>query len=207
MSTELAQYAHWRRRTPRAASYSCRRSPPRPMPSRSTPAANCRLKPPSIGTAIWLCGQASSLDEAGCSPVYARPFAPVRSCRFCTVDARSFQTVWLEDVCTAIERALERELTGVLHVAHPDPVPIRRFYEAIASLVDRRCRFVRLPAGPLLVALRSAERLGVALPISSENVLGLKHLHAVDLGPDLRRLDLSASIVRRCPGVAAAQLI
>ena len=89
-----------------------------------------------------------------------------------------------------IERALERELTGVLRVAHPDPVPIRRFYEAIASLVDRRCQFVRLPAGPLLMALRSAERLGVALPISSENVLGLKHLRAVDLGPDLRRLDL-----------------
>ena len=103
---------------------------------------------------------------------------------------QELQTVWLEDVCTAIERALERELTGVLHVAHPDPVPIRRFYEAIASLVDRRCRFVRLPAGPLLIALRSAERLGVALPISSENVLGLKHLRAVDLGPDLRRLDL-----------------
>ena len=98
--------------------------------------------------------------------------------------------MWLEDVCAAIDRALERELTGVLHAAHPDPVPIRRFYEAIASLVGRRCRFVRLPAGPLLVVLRGAERLGVMLPISSENVLGLKHLRAVDVRPDLRRLDL-----------------
>jgi nucleoside-diphosphate-sugar epimerase len=120
-----------------------------------------------------------------CDAIRARPLVPLLY-----GGRQEIQTVWLEDVCRAIERALERELTGVLHVAHPDAVPIRRFYEAIASLVDRRCRFVRLPAGPLLVALRGAERLGVVLPISSENVLGLKHLRAVEVEPDLERLGL-----------------
>lgn len=119
-----------------------------------------------------------------CDAIRARPLVPLLY-----GGRQELQTVWLQDVCTAIERAVERELTGVVHVAHPDPVPIRRFYEAVASLVDRRCRFVRLPAGPLLVALRTAERLGVMLPISSENMLGLKHMRAVDVGEDLRRLD------------------
>ena len=118
--------------------------------------------------------------------IRVRPFVPLLY-----GGRQELQTVWLDDVCEAIEQALEREVTGVVHVAHPNPVPIRRFYQAIALLVDRRCRFVRLPAGPLLLALRGAEKMGFHLPISSENVLGLKHLRAIDVAPDLKRLGVA----------------
>lgn len=101
------------------------------------------------------------------------------------------QTVWLDDVCLAIVNGLGRNLTGACCVAAPEAVPVRRFYRALAGLSARRCRFVRLPAAPALVALRLTEGLGLRLPISSENLLGLKRMRVWPVADDLRTLGVS----------------
>ena len=43
----------------------------------------------------------------------------------------------------------------------------------------------------MLAVLRLCETLGFRLPVSSDNLLGLKHLRAFDLADDVRRLGLS----------------
>lgn len=70
-------------------------------------------------------------------------------------------------------------------------MPIRRFYRELAALSGRRCRFVRLPGAPALLALRLTERLGLSLPISSDNLLGLKRMQVWPVADDLRTLGVT----------------
>jgi len=121
-----------------------------------------------------------------CASVRATPLVPLFY-----GGRQEIHALWVWDLCRAIESGLERNLTGIYRLAHPDAVPIRRLYEHIGGLVGHRCLFVPLPAAPVLLALRVGERLGVSLPITSDNVLGLKRLQAVDVRPDLARLGLA----------------
>lgn len=110
------------------------------------------------------------------------------------------QTVALEDVCEAIRLTIEKDLTGTLRVAEPEPVRLRDFYGEIARALDRRPRFARLPGGLTLLALQRAEKLGFRLPISSDNLLGLKRLRAFDLTTDIERLGFTPGPMRESLG-------
>ena len=101
------------------------------------------------------------------------------------------QTVHLADLCEAVARALERELTGALNVAEPAPLSLAAFLRAMVAHLGVRCVFLPLPFAPVLAALRAAEALGVPLPLRSESVLAIKGLRQVPVVEDLRRLDLS----------------
>ena len=100
------------------------------------------------------------------------------------------QTVHVDDVCEALARALERDLTGRLRVAEPDPPTLADFLRLLARRLDVRCLFVPLPYGPVLATLRGAEALGVPLPLRSESLLGLRGLRRVAVEDDLARLGL-----------------
>jgi NADH dehydrogenase len=102
-----------------------------------------------------------------------------------------FQTVWLEDVCEGVRVAIEKDLAGVLSLAEREPVELRDFYAAIARALGKRPRFLALPGDLTCLALRIAERLGFSLPLSSDNLLGLKHLRAVDLTDDLNQFGVT----------------
>jgi nucleoside-diphosphate-sugar epimerase len=100
------------------------------------------------------------------------------------------QTVHVDDFCLAVQRALEQELTGCFVVAEPDGLPLRDLVELLAAGLGRRARPIRLPAGPVLAALRVAERLRIPLPISSENVLGALALREQPSADDLQRIGI-----------------
>jgi nucleoside-diphosphate-sugar epimerase len=99
-------------------------------------------------------------------------------------------TVWVEDLCLAVERALQREWVGVLKVGERQPVPLSRFYGRIAHHLGVTRPALPLPGELTLWILRRAEQLRLPLPMTSENLLGLKHLISYDLDADLQRLDL-----------------
>jgi NADH dehydrogenase len=100
------------------------------------------------------------------------------------------QTVHVDDVCEAIARAIERDLTGAINVAEPAPRSFREVLRMAAERSGTRCLFVPLPFGPVLAAVRTMERLGVPTPLRSESLLGMQGLQAVPVEDDLRRLEL-----------------
>jgi len=101
------------------------------------------------------------------------------------------QTVHVADLCEAIGRALDRELTGALDVAEPEPLPLRTFLDLLAERLRVRCLFLPLPFRPVLATVRVIERLRLPFPLRSENLLGLQALRAVPVEASLRRLDLT----------------
>ena len=109
---------------------------------------------------------------------------------------QSYQTVAMADVCAGIAAILSRDLQGIFGLAEVAPVRLRDVYQAVAEALGKRARFLTLPGAPTLLGLRICERLGFRLPVSSDNLLGLKHLRAFDLAEDVRRLGLSPRTAR-----------
>jgi nucleoside-diphosphate-sugar epimerase len=101
------------------------------------------------------------------------------------------QTVHVADLCEAIVRAVDRGLTGRYVVAEPEGLELRELFHAIAARMGRRARLVPLPAAPLLVALRTAEAIGLRLPLTSENVLGARSLRTQPSEADLARIGVT----------------
>jgi len=100
------------------------------------------------------------------------------------------QTVHVDDLCEAIARILERDLTGVYNVAEPDPPTLAGFLRAMAARLGIRCVFVPLPFAPVLAAVRAMEAMRVPFPLRSESLLGLQGLRRVPVADDLGRLGL-----------------
>ena len=98
------------------------------------------------------------------------------------------QTVYIDDFCAAVHGALVSDRVGRYVVAEPEGLPVRDFFRLVAEKCGVRCRLVPLPTTPLLLALRAVERLGVALPISSENVLGMRSLRFQPSARDMEAL-------------------
>jgi NADH dehydrogenase len=101
------------------------------------------------------------------------------------------QTIHVEDVCEGIRRAIEAERTGTLLLAERDPVSLRELLAATARALGKRPRFLRLPGGIALPLLQAAENLGLSLPLSSDNLRGLRRLRAFEVAADLRGIGLS----------------
>jgi nucleoside-diphosphate-sugar epimerase len=101
------------------------------------------------------------------------------------------QTIWVNDLAEGIGRAVERRLTGTLTLGSEESVTLRDFYLAIMASENLRRPLVPAPGGLSLGALRLLEGMGVDLPLSSENLLGLQALRHFETKPSLDLLGLS----------------
>ena len=101
------------------------------------------------------------------------------------------QTVHIDDVCEAIARALERDLTGALNVAEPDPPSFADFLRLMRARLGVRCLLVPLPFAPTLALVRGFEALRLPFPLRSESLLGIRALRRVEVADDLRRLGMT----------------
>jgi NADH dehydrogenase len=102
------------------------------------------------------------------------------------------QTVHIDDLCAAIGTVALRRMTGTYTVAEPVPIPMRGFLELLAVRLGRRPIFVPLPMAPAYAAFRALEAMRIPFPVSSENLLGLRQMRAVDTRRDLERLGVRA---------------
>ncbi|MEQ1857435.1 MAG: NAD-dependent epimerase/dehydratase family protein [Longimicrobiales bacterium] len=104
---------------------------------------------------------------------------------------QKIQTVHVEDLSRAIALAVEKGMTGRYVVAEPEGIELRELFLEMGRQMGKTCRLVPLPAAPLLVLLRSAERLGVRLPLTSENVLGARSLRVQPSSSDLQKIGVT----------------
>jgi nucleoside-diphosphate-sugar epimerase len=110
--------------------------------------------------------------------------------------SQPLQTVHIDDLCAAIVGAVANGMAGRFTVAEPEPIAMRRFLEMLASRMGRRPLFVPFPLTPALGALRVIEAMRLPFPVSSENLLGLKQMSAVDTRADLAALGVTARPAR-----------
>lgn len=105
--------------------------------------------------------------------------------------AQPIQTIHIDDLCLIIELAFERNIVGLFYVAEPDAISMRVFYEEIAKQLNKKIRFIPFSLPLLYFVCRVFEAIGLKLPVSSENVLGLKHLTKFETNKDLKKLDVT----------------
>ncbi|MCB2155837.1 NAD(P)-dependent oxidoreductase [bacterium] len=101
------------------------------------------------------------------------------------------QTIHIDDVCEAIVRAVERDETGRFVLAETDGISMRELMRLMAEAQDHRPLFVSVPSLPVLACLKIAEMFRIPLPVSSENLLGLRSMVHQDARPSLDRLGVS----------------
>jgi nucleoside-diphosphate-sugar epimerase len=85
-------------------------------------------------------------------------------------------TVHRDAVDAAIAIAIARpELVGVISVANPEPVPVRRLLRGLARMggQDDPRRLVPVPWRPVYWSMRAAEAARLPLPLRADSVLGL----------------------------------
>lgn len=99
-----------------------------------------------------------------------------------------FQTVFVEDLASAIVAALERGLDGSVTIAEREPVEFRELLAEIARQRRVRVRFIPVPYRPVAWAMRAAVAVGLRLPVSTDNLLGLRALATDDVSADLERV-------------------
>jgi NADH dehydrogenase len=126
--------------------------------------------------------------------LFERMAKTVRRSRFVPVigsGRQPVQTIHIDDLAEAFISALERQITGRLTVAEPEAITMRSLIRMIGEAVGRRPVTVPMPPGLTLAATRLAERLGIPLSVSSDNLQGLLVIRAVDCRADLERLGLN----------------
>ena len=103
---------------------------------------------------------------------------------------RRLQTIWLDDTCQGILATVEQSVSGTVLLAHPESTPMREFYAGIAEVDGVSLKTMPFPGDLALFGIGMLEAIGLKPPITSDNLLGIKHLRAFDPSADLRRLDL-----------------
>ncbi len=101
------------------------------------------------------------------------------------------QTIAVRDVCEAVWSVINRSLGGIYRVAEIKPIELRQFYSHIAQAVGKNPVFVQIPGNTAFWALRAAESMKIRLPLSSDNLLGLKRLRSFNVYEDLKRLRIN----------------
>jgi nucleoside-diphosphate-sugar epimerase len=100
------------------------------------------------------------------------------------------QTVHVDDLMSAVQAAVYRDLAGVVTVAEPEPTTFRALLGATAELLGVRAAFIPVPFWSAALGLRVAGALHVRLPVSLDNLEGLRGIEAEDVQGDLGRLGI-----------------
>ena len=100
------------------------------------------------------------------------------------------QIIYLEDLVHGIVNAYLEKKGGTYNLVQPTIYPLKEFYRQIFIQQNLTPRFIRLPGNLTLMALKIAEFLKIPLPLTSENLLGLKYLQVFE--SDCEKLGIRA---------------
>jgi nucleoside-diphosphate-sugar epimerase len=106
------------------------------------------------------------------------------------------QPIHVDDLCHAIFSCnrMAAKLNGsILKLAHSEGATLAEFLQhiALSRLGHRRMTFP-IPIHPIYLMVRAVERLGLTLPVTSENLKGLTRVYKMDTEPDMARIGLPA---------------
>lgn len=100
------------------------------------------------------------------------------------------QTVYIDDLVKAIEVIVEKDLKGKFVVATEEAVPYEEFYKALAGTVNAVPRFLKIPYWLASFGITMARFTGRKVPVTKDNLSGLKQMKKIDSAADLKKLGL-----------------
>ena len=89
---------------------------------------------------------------------------------------KKIQTIWVDDLTESIQKILINKLCGRFIAAEEGGVFILDFFKGIAAAENKHPLFLSLPSSLILSLTQWSEKFGLRLPITSENILGIKGL-------------------------------
>lgn len=101
------------------------------------------------------------------------------------------QTIHIDDLCQIIALAFTRNIHGLFYIAEPEAITMKVFYQEVAHQLNKKLRFIYFPLPLLFFICKTAEFMGLHLRVSSESVLGLKHLLKFETKDDLQKFDVN----------------
>jgi nucleoside-diphosphate-sugar epimerase len=115
--------------------------------------------------------------------IYQRLEQSIKTLKFAPLfwgGQQPLQYVHLDELVNGILEALMKNRIGAYTLAHPISMPIQEFYRQIFLRLGLKPRFCKLPGDLALLALKVGEFLKLPLPLTSENLLGLKYMKVFD---------------------------
>jgi nucleoside-diphosphate-sugar epimerase len=100
------------------------------------------------------------------------------------------QLIGVNDVCDAVYSAIDKNLSGTYNIATNERFTYWEFYSILCSKLRIKPVFISIPYGLFIFMLSIMEAIGIKLPISRENLLGLKMLRHLDTVPDMKQIGL-----------------
>lgn len=101
------------------------------------------------------------------------------------------QVIHISDLAKLIEKIVQQKITGTYCIGSAKVYTLKYMYEAIAASRGKKIKFASLPFGFMRFSLSIAEGVGLTLPVTTENLLGLKQLKAFDTQADLNALKIT----------------
>lgn len=100
------------------------------------------------------------------------------------------QTVYIDDLVKAIDIIISKNLKGKFIIATEESVPYIEFYRALASTVNVTPRFMKIPYWFAEFGIAVSKFMGRRLPVTKDNLLGLKQMKKMDSSGDLKKLGI-----------------
>jgi len=113
------------------------------------------------------------------------------------------QIVALNDLLSGLLALIRQNESGTYNLVCDKVYEIKEFYEHIFTSLQKPSHFIHLPGTLALHGLRATEYLGITLPLTSDNLLGLKYMNIFK--SDFEKLDVSPMSLKEAQRIIAHQ--
>lgn len=100
------------------------------------------------------------------------------------------QIISVDNLCQAVENAIDKKLFGHYVVAHPTVYKYKDFYKALASALGVAVAYIPVPYWALQAVFKTASALHIPLGVGEDNLKGLKKLIEMPSRKDLDTLGI-----------------
>ncbi|MDB5092017.1 MAG: NAD-dependent epimerase/dehydratase [Candidatus Eremiobacteraeota bacterium] len=101
---------------------------------------------------------------------------------------QAVQLVGIDDLYAALRLALEADLSGAHNVVAAPPLTLRTIVATLLQAQRRRALLLDVPYAAAFAAASIAERCGIALPVTTESLRGLRGARVQEASAALREL-------------------
>jgi len=95
-------------------------------------------------------------------------------------------SVYIDDLANIILTGLENDTRGIYPVGEPVAITMKEFYKAVSSKLGKKSVFVPFPYWCAELLIFTAGLVGLKIPITKENILGLKCNRKYDMTETLK---------------------